>query len=85
MEGCSVGPNRYQCWWQSELLGWRCDAYPTPGQATDRLEDVQQREHFIRGLAIDMQDHLTSQAAIPTRQEFDRRHAAFTQEMGTNV
>jgi len=75
-----VGPNRYQCWWYSEVLGWRCDAYPTPGQAQGRLEDVQTREHFTRGLVIDMQEHLTGQGAIPTREEFERRHKRYTEQ-----
>lgn len=76
-----MGPNRFQCWWYSDLLGWRCDAYPNPGQATDRLEDVQTREHFTRGLVIDMQEHLTSQEGYPTRQEFDQRHQRFNEEL----
>jgi len=76
-----VGPNRYQCWWYSSLLGWRCDAYPTPGQAQSRLEEVQDREHFTRGLAIDMQEHLTSQEGYPTQQEFEARHQRFNEEL----
>lgn len=76
-----MGPNRYQCWWYSELLGTRCDAYPTPEQAKARLEEVERRKHFIRGLVIDMQEHLTSQGSIPTQQEFDERHRKYTEQV----
>lgn len=74
-----MGPNRYQCWWYSSLLGWRCDAYPMPGPANARLEEVQDREYFTRGLVIDMEEHLTSQEGYSTRQEFERYHAQYTE------
>lgn len=75
---------RYQCWWYSDLLGWRCDGYPTPGQAEARLEEVREREHFTRGLAVDMEEHLTGQEDYPTQKEFERRHENWT-EYVTNV
>lgn len=71
---------RYQCWWESELLGQRCDAYPTPEQALTRLEEVEQREYFIRGVVIDMQEHLTGQDNYLTPEEFERNHRKFTEE-----
>ncbi|UTF55983.1 hypothetical protein [Natronosalvus rutilus] len=81
-----VSPNtRYQCWWESELLGQRCDAYPSPDQAMGRLEEVKQREYFIRGVVIDMQEHLTSQEAYQTQQAFERDHQQFTEEYINNV
>ena len=76
-----MGPRRYQCWWESELLGQRCDTYPTAEQALARLEEVEQREYFIRGVVIDMQEHLTSQEGYPTQQEFDAKHRRFTESI----
>lgn len=81
-----VSPNtRFQCWWESELLGKKCDAYPTPEQAMGRLEEVEQREYFIRGVVIDMEEHLTSQEEYQTQQEFERDHRRFTEDYFNNV
>ena len=71
---------RYQCWWESTLLGKQCDAYPTPEQALARLEELKQREFFMRGVVIDMQEHLTSQDEFQTQQEFERKHTRFTED-----
>lgn len=76
----SVGPNRYQVWWHSRVLGTRCDAYPRPELAISRLEELEQREHFIRGVVIDMQEHLTGQDEYQTQREFEREHKRFTEE-----
>lgn len=72
-----VEPNRYQCWWHSEVIGWRVDAYPTPRQANARLEEVQEREYFLGGVVIDMAEHLTSQEGFPTQQEHEEHHRDF--------
>lgn len=73
-------PSRYQCWWYSEALGWRCDAYPTPDQALARLREVDDRHHVTRGVAIDMQKHLTSQDGYLAQEEFEEAHRKFTEE-----
>lgn len=81
-----VAPHtRYQCRWESELLGRRCDAYPSPEQALERLEEVKQREFFIRGVVIDIEEHLTSQDEFQTREEFERGHRRFTEEHRNHV
>lgn len=76
-----MGPNRFQCWWHSKLLGWMCDAYPTPRQADARLKEVQEREYFTKGLVVDMEEHLTGQEEYLTQQEFDQRHKQFTEQV----
>lgn len=76
-----LGPNRYQVWWESSLVGMKCDAYPDPGQAMARLEELEQREYFVRGVVIDMQEHLTGQEGHQTREEFEQKHEQFTTEM----
>lgn len=77
----TVGPNRYQVWWESSLLGRQCDAYPDPGRAMSRLDEVEQREFFVQGVVIDMQEHLTSQEDFKTQQEFEQEHKQFTKEV----
>jgi hypothetical protein len=75
-----LSPRRFQCWWYSRLLGWQCDAYPTPDQALARLGEVEAREHFTRGVAIDIAEHLTGQEGYATYQEFTDRHRQYTEE-----
>jgi len=72
--------SRYQCWWYSDLLGWQFDAYPTPDQALARLREVEARRHFTRGVAIDIEEHLTSQDGYLTQREFEEAHRRFTEE-----
>ena len=62
------------------MLGWQCDAYPTPDQALARLRELEERQHFSRGVAIDMQEHLTGQEGYPTQQEFSELHRQYTEE-----
>lgn len=76
----TVGPNRYQVWWESSLLGKQCEAFPRPEQAITRLEEVEQREFFVQGVAIDIVEHLTSQEEFKTQQEFEQEHKQFTKE-----
>lgn len=81
-----VSPNtRFQCWWESELLGQQCDAYPTPEQALARLEEVEQREYFIRGIAIDIEEHLIGKPEYQTQEAFEHDHRRFTEEYFNNV
>lgn len=46
-----------------------------------RLDEVEQREFFVQGVVIDMQEHLTSQEDFKTQQEFEQEHKQFTKEV----
>lgn len=63
--------NRYLVWWQSSVTGDHYETKHSPREANRLLEKREQREHFVRGVVIDMDDYTQSPDA------FRRQHNEF--------
>lgn len=63
--------NRYLVWWESSLTGEHYETAHSPEVANARLEKRKQREHFIRGVVVDMDD------ATMDADEFQQVHEDF--------
>ena len=68
-----IAGKRYVVEWRSSLTGRHTDAYLHESAARRRLDEVEQRDDFVRGAVVDN--------ATGTDQQHAERHRAFTEEV----
>lgn len=56
MPGPVLQPDRYLVWWYSRVAGELGEKFPQQEQAERRLDELEEREHFVRGVVVDLHE-----------------------------
>jgi hypothetical protein len=54
MPGPVLQPDRYLVWWYSRVAGELGEKFAREEQAKQRLDELEEREHFVRGVVVDL-------------------------------
>lgn len=54
MNGPVLQPDRYMVWWYSRVAGELGEKFSVREQAERRLDELEEREHFVRGVVVDL-------------------------------